>query len=161
MMEEQKEFSFTYPDQTTKDADSAAPFTFTINLDDHPYDYNLGSDFTINIRPPYRYREDDLIRGFEQYLQDCYDADGSDDELNTAEFMIKSGNGSGYLIGNILKHAQRYNKNETNDDSRNDLLKVMHYALLQLYVHDLRCNENKNDSSSHTTNYSNSYSGLS
>lgn len=143
MMEEQKEFSFTYPDQTTKDADSAAPFTLSINIDDHPYDqYWAGQDtFTISIRPPYKYREDDLIRGFEQYLEDCYNADSSNDELNTAEFMIKSGNGTGYLIGNILKHAQRYNKNEANDDSRNDLLKIMHYALLQLYLHDLTSNE--------------------
>ena len=136
-MEEQKEFSFTYPDQTTKDADSAAPFTLTIDLDDHPTDYNWGTtDFTVNIRPPYKFNEKELLMGFEQYLEDTYNANGSDEELDTAELVIKSGNGTGYLIGNILKHAQRYNKNEANDDSRNDLLKVIHYALLQLYVHD-------------------------
>ena len=40
----------------------------------------------------------------------------------------------GYLMGNILKYAQRYGKKD--GYNRKDLLKVLHYAIMALYVHD-------------------------
>ena len=36
--------------------------------------------------------------------------------------------------------AQRYGKKGSNVDARKDLLKVLHYALIQLYVHDEKVN---------------------
>jgi hypothetical protein len=35
-----------------------------------------------------------------------------------------------------MKYAQRYGNKGTVDDARKDLMKVIHYAILQLYVHD-------------------------
>ena len=35
-----------------------------------------------------------------------------------------------------MKYAQRYGKKGNRDDARKDLLKVLHYAIIQLYVHD-------------------------
>ena len=42
--------------------------------------------------------------------------------------------GEGFCIGNILKYSQRYGKKE--GKNRADLLKVLHYALIALHVHD-------------------------
>ena len=39
-------------------------------------------------------------------------------------------------MGNVDKYANRYGKKGTREDARKDLLKVIHYALLQLHVHD-------------------------
>ena len=36
-----------------------------------------------------------------------------------------------------MKYAQRYGKKGTSDDARKDLLKVLHYGIIQLYVHDM------------------------
>ena len=36
-----------------------------------------------------------------------------------------------------MKYAQRYGEKGTNDDARKDLLKVLHYGIIQLYVHDI------------------------
>ena len=50
------------------------------------------------------------------------------------EFIIDGGHGEGFCMGNILKYAQRYGKK--NGYNRADLMKVLHYALMALYVHD-------------------------
>ena len=42
---------------------------------------------------------------------------------------------------NILKYAQRYGKK--NGKNRADILKVMHYALFMLHVHDREINMEK------------------
>ena len=49
------------------------------------------------------------------------------------EFVIDSGHGEGFCIGNIMKYAQRYGKKNGKD--RNDLLKVVHYGMIALYNH--------------------------
>ena len=54
-------------------------------------------------------------------------------QLDT-EFIIDSGHGEGFCIGNIMKYAQRYGKK--GGKNRADLLKVLHYALFMLNVHD-------------------------
>lgn len=42
--------------------------------------------------------------------------------------------GLGFATGNVIKYAARYGKK--NGFNRDDLLKVVHYGLLALYVHD-------------------------
>ena len=39
-------------------------------------------------------------------------------------------------MGNILKYAQRYGHKGTPEDWRKDLLKVIHYAIIAMHVHD-------------------------
>jgi hypothetical protein len=43
---------------------------------------------------------------------------------------IDQGHGTGFCMGNILKYAQRYGKKDGHN--KNDLLKVIHYAIIQL-----------------------------
>jgi hypothetical protein len=39
-------------------------------------------------------------------------------------------------MGNILKYAQRYGKKGTSEEWRKDLMKIIHYSIIQLYNHD-------------------------
>lgn len=51
------------------------------------------------------------------------------------EFIIDGGHGEGFCLGNILKYTQRYGKKA--GKNRADLMKVVHYAIIALHVHDL------------------------
>jgi len=84
----------------------------------------------------YKYNEDNLITEFKEYIDATYNQHYSRDKFQATEFIMDGGHGTGFCIGNVLKYAQRYGKKGTRDDARKDLMKVLHYALLQLYVHD-------------------------
>ncbi len=89
----------------------------------------------------YRYNEDKLIAEIKQYIDSTYGQHYSQNKFQATEFIIDGGHGEGFCIGNILKYAQRYGKKE--GKNRKDLLKVLHYAIIMLHVHDL--NEVKNE----------------
>jgi hypothetical protein len=84
----------------------------------------------------YKFREDDYINEFMEYIDSTYDGHYAKDKFQATEFVIDGGHGTGFCIGNVLKYAQRYGKKGSRDDARKDLQKVLHYALIQLYVHD-------------------------
>lgn len=86
--------------------------------------------------PDYKFNERELIEEFQDYIDSTYDSHYSKDKFQATEFIIDGGHGTGFCIGNVLKYAQRYGKKGTDDDARKDLMKVLHYALIQLYVHD-------------------------
>lgn len=125
--------------------------SFTINLDDMPY-----QDFSWSIdigRPQYKFNEGQLIEEFKNYINSTYDGHYSKENFQATEFIIDGGHGEGFCIGNVLKYAQRYGKKGTRQDARKDLMKVLHYALIQLYVHDLTYSEDKEEErTSHNAN---------
>ena len=84
----------------------------------------------------YKYNEPVLVQELMDYIDDTYDQHYSQNKFQTTEFVIDSGHGIGFALGNVLKYAQRYGKKGTNEDARKDLLKVLHYAIIALYVHD-------------------------
>jgi len=84
----------------------------------------------------YKYREDELVAEFMSYIDNTYGEHYSKDKFQATEFIIDGGHGTGFCIGNVMKYAQRYGKKGSSVDARKDLLKVLHYALIQLYVHD-------------------------
>jgi hypothetical protein len=84
----------------------------------------------------YKFNEGELIDEFKEYIDLTYNSHYSKDKFQATEFIIDGGHGTGFCIGNVLKYAQRYGKKGTSDDARKDLMKVLHYALIQLYVHD-------------------------
>ena len=82
----------------------------------------------------YRYNEGNAIQELKEYIDSTYDQHYSKNKFQATEFIIDGGHGDGFCIGNILKYAQRYgNKDGYN---RKDLMKVLHYAIIELYVHD-------------------------
>jgi len=84
----------------------------------------------------YKFNEDVLIEEFQEYIDSTYSGHYSKDNFQATEFIIDGGHGTGFCIGNVLKYAQRYGKKGSRADARKDLMKVLHYALIQLYVHD-------------------------
>ena len=82
----------------------------------------------------YKYNESNNILELLKYVNSTYEQHYSKNKFQATEFIIDGGHGEGFCIGNIMKYAQRYgNKNGYN---RQDLLKVIHYALIMLHVHD-------------------------
>ena len=86
--------------------------------------------------PAYKFQEDDLISELSEYVEDTYSEHYSKSKYQATEFIIDGGHGIGFTIGNVLKYAQRYGTKGNSDDARKDLLKVLHYGLLALHVHD-------------------------
>jgi hypothetical protein len=83
----------------------------------------------------YRYQEGKLLEELQEYIDGTYNQHYSQNRFQATEFIIDGGHGEGFCIGNILKYAQRYGKKD--GKNRKDLLKVLHYAIIMLYVHDL------------------------
>lgn len=102
-----------------------------------PEDYK-GDDLVFKIEPntEYKFDEDIYIDEVMDYITDTYDTHYSRNNFQATEFIIDGGHGEGFCIGNILKYAQRYGKKGSRQDARKDLMKVLHYAIIQLYVHD-------------------------
>ena len=85
---------------------------------------------------PYKYNENKALEELKEYIDKTYDEHYSRNKFQATEFILDGGHGTGICIGNILKYEQRYGKKGTPDDSRKDLLKVIHYAIIALYNHD-------------------------
>ena len=89
----------------------------------------------------YKYNEDKSLEELAAYIDSTYDAHYSKDKFQATEFIIDGGHGEGFCIGNILKYAQRYGKK--NGKNRNDLLKVIHYGIIALYINEMENIENE------------------
>jgi len=101
--------------------------------------WQIGSDVSYIVNPlqiSYKYNEAHLLDEIRKYVDSTYGAHYSQNKLQTSEFIIDAGHGVGFTIGNIMKYAQRYGKKGSPDDWRKDLLKVIHYGIMALYVHD-------------------------
>jgi hypothetical protein len=82
----------------------------------------------------YKYNEDNYLSELTEYVNATYGEHYSKNKFQATEFIIDGGHGDGFCIGNIMKYAQRYGNKDGHN--RKDLLKVLHYALIQLHVHD-------------------------
>ena len=90
----------------------------------------------------YRYNEDKTLWELKSYIDGTYGQHYSRAKFQATEFIIDGGHGEGFCIGNVLKYAQRYGKKDGRN--RKDLLKIIHYAIIMLHVHDLNeGNENE------------------
>ena len=85
----------------------------------------------------YKFNEKEYVEELLRVIDSTYTGHYSRQHFQATEFIIDGGHGTGFCIGNIMKYAQRYGKKGTSEDARKDLLKVLHYAIIQLYVHDM------------------------
>jgi hypothetical protein len=83
----------------------------------------------------YKYSEDRILTELKQYVDSTYGEHYSQNKFQATEFIMDSGHGEGFCIGNIMKYAQRYGKKD--GYNRKDLLKVIHYAIMAIHNHDL------------------------
>lgn len=88
----------------------------------------------------YKYNEGKALQEITAYIDKTYGEHYSQNKYQATEFIIDGGHGTGFCIGNVLKYAQRYGNKGGPDDWRKDLMKVIHYAIIQLHVHDLEYN---------------------
>ena len=83
----------------------------------------------------YKFNEGELIHELKEYIDSTYSQHYSKNKFQSTEFIIDCGHGEGFALGNVLKYVQRYgNKDGYN---RQDLMKVLHYALIALHNHDI------------------------
>jgi hypothetical protein len=83
----------------------------------------------------YKYNEGTALAELQKYIDSTYDEHYSKNKFQATEFIIDGGHGEGFCIGNIMKYAQRYGKKNGKD--RSDLLKVIHYGIIALYINEL------------------------
>ena len=84
----------------------------------------------------YKFREQELIEEFKKYIDSTYEEHYSQNKFQSTEVIIDRGHGTGFCMGNVDKYTNRYGKKGNHTDARKDLMKILHYALIQLYVHD-------------------------
>jgi hypothetical protein len=84
----------------------------------------------------FKFSEDEYIDEIADYIMSTYSAHYSQKKFQASEFIYDAGHGTGFNMGNVMKYAQRYGNKGTDADARKDLMKVIHYAILQLHVHD-------------------------
>ena len=84
----------------------------------------------------YKFNEDNLITEFKNYIDSTYNSHYSQNGFQSTEIIIERGHGTGFCMGNIDKYSNRYGKKGNKIEQRKDLVKIMHYALIQLHIHD-------------------------
>lgn len=88
----------------------------------------------------YKYNEDSTLAELLEYVNSTYSEHYAEGDIEVTEFLIAKGHGEGHCLGNVVKYAARYGKKEGRN--RKDLMKILHYGLMMVYVHDLQ-EENK------------------
>jgi len=89
----------------------------------------------------YKYNEGEALAELEEYIIGTYDGHYGSNKFQATEFIIDGGHGEGFCIGNIMKYAQRYGKKNGKD--RSDLLKVIHYGIIALYINEMENLDNE------------------
>ena len=84
----------------------------------------------------YKFNEDKNIKELQKHIDSTYDSHYSKEKFQATEFIIDGGHGTGFCVGNIMKYAQRYGKKGAKKDRRKDLLKIIHYAIIALFIDD-------------------------
>ena len=84
-----------------------------------------------------KFNENEALEMLKNHILKTYDSHYSMNKIQSTEFIFDAGHGEGFCLGNIIKYAQRYGKKDGKNEQ--DLLKILHYAIILLGVE----NENK------------------
>ena len=83
-------------------------------------------------KPNYIFNEDELLEEIKEYIDSTYSQHYAQNKFQSTDFIVDSGHGLGFCIGNVIKYSQRYGKKD--GYNRKDLLKVIHYAIIALSI---------------------------
>ena len=89
----------------------------------------------------YKFDEDKIMKEVKEHIDKTYEGHYNKNKFQATEFIIDGGHGEGFCIGNIMKYAQRYGKK--GGKNRRDLLKVIHYGIIALYINEMEEGENE------------------
>ena len=81
----------------------------------------------------YKFEEDVTLSNLKDYIDSTYDQHYASGKYQATDMIVDAGFGEGFCIGNIIKYAMRYGKK---DDKNKELLKIIHYAMIALYIND-------------------------
>jgi hypothetical protein len=81
----------------------------------------------------YKFKEDVTLSNLKDYIDSTYDQHYASGKYQATDMIVDAGFGEGFCIGNIMKYAMRYGKK---DDKNKELLKIIHYAMIALYIND-------------------------
>ena len=90
----------------------------------------------------YKFDEKQNLLGLQGYIDQTYSEHYANGKYQATDMIIDAGHGEGFCIGNIMKYAMRYGKK--NNKSQVDLLKIIHYTLIALYLNQEDCKDNDN-----------------
>lgn len=82
----------------------------------------------------YIFNEDKALQEIKEYIDGTYSQHYAQNKYQSTDFIVDSGHGEGFCVGNIIKYAQRYGKKD--GKNRKDILKVIHYAIILLSVNE-------------------------
>lgn len=80
----------------------------------------------------FKYGEGVIMDQLHEYVKATYSSHYGD-KVQAQDLIISSGHAEGFYIGNIIKYASRYGKK--NGYNKDDLMKVLHYAILAVNNH--------------------------
>ena len=90
----------------------------------------------------YKFDEKQNLIGLQGYIDQTYSEHYANGKYQATDMIIDAGHGEGFCIGNIMKYAMRYGKK--NNKTQVDLLKIIHYTLIALYLNQEDCKDNDN-----------------
>lgn len=106
--------------------------------------YKANKDYVISIlgedngmtdkKIEYAFNEAELLSQMKNYIDSTYDAHYSQGKYQATQIIEDTGHGMGFALGNVLKYCQRYGKKA--GYNRADLMKVIHYGIIALAMHD-------------------------
>tara|TARA_R110001592_G_scaffold20949_7_gene84997 strand:+ start:808 stop:1068 length:261 start_codon:yes stop_codon:yes gene_type:complete len=82
----------------------------------------------------YKFKEDKIIKDIIGYVNRTYEQHYANGKYQATDMILDAGHGEGFCIGNIMKYAMRYGKK--NGKNNADLLKIIHYAIIALYLQE-------------------------
>ena len=88
----------------------------------------------MNNKINYVFDEESYLKEIKDEIDSTYSAHYAQNKIQSTEFIADAGHGEGFCIGNIIKYAQRYGKK--NGYNREDLKKIVHYAIIMMHIHD-------------------------
>lgn len=87
-----------------------------------------------------KFSETRILEEIDDYIHETYKKHYAEGKYQATDMIIDAGYGEGFCIGNIMKYAMRFGKK--NGKSNQDLMKIVHYAIIALYVNS---KEEQND----------------
>ena len=71
----------------------------------------------------YKFNEKEILKEIQTYVDSTYEQHYATGKIQSTEFILDTGHGLGFTIGNIIKYAQRYGKKDGFNEK--DLFKVI------------------------------------
>ena len=60
----------------------------------------------------YKFNEGEILKEIQKYVDSTYEQHYATGKIQSTEFILDTGHGLGFTIGNIIKYAQRYGKKD-------------------------------------------------